>query len=343
MNKGFTKLEIILGSIILLFTIGFLSTKNLNLSKENLLRQRFNKFVTLLNDKNYSEAYSFYSSSIKGKRSLEDYVKTAKESLNTGKQVVAVNNIFVKDDVGYIDRNNTICEDANCTDRKELRGYKKWIFENNNWYYSPPDPLCLRDKPYDNPPEFSRVLSLIQQRLDKDMSSKGMRLYDFSFFNCLNIQYSDLSEVEGMFLFDPNHSSLEKLDILVKNSYKENDDLLTAFLLSHEVYHAMNYLKKVNYGDKISCIDDEVDAFAFQLIFTQVLNTQEQQSISQRIYAGYYQSVVPLKMISDLWIIKNNADRYCGNNNDCYIKKLTTDIKSTITSNPYYQKQCGLN
>jgi len=146
-----------------------------------------------------------------------------------------------------------------------------------------------------------------------------------------------------MFLFDPNHSSLEKLDILVKNSYKENDDLLTAFLLSHEVYHAMNYLKKVNYGDKISCVDDEIDAFAFQLIFTQVLNTQEQQSISQRIYAGYYQSVAPLKMVSDLWTIKNNADKYCGNNNDCYIKKLTSDIKNTVINSPYYQKECGIN
>lgn len=37
---------------------------------------------------------------------------------------VTINNIVIKDSVGYIDRNNTVCEDDNCTTRKELRGYK---------------------------------------------------------------------------------------------------------------------------------------------------------------------------------------------------------------------------
>lgn len=344
MNKGFSKLEIILIGIILLFTIGFLGTKNLSLfvSKENLLRQRFNKFVSLLDDKNYSEAYNFYSSSIKNKGSLEDYIKDVKESPNIGKQKVTINNIVIKDNIGYVDRNNTVCEDNNCITRKELRGYKRWVFENSNWYYSPPDPLCIRDTPFEKAPEFDRALSLVRQRIDTSASAKGIN-YDFSFFNCLNIQYSDLTDAEGLFLFDPNHSSLDKLNIIVKSSYKENDDLLTAFLLSHEAYHAMNYLKMVENGDKASCVDNEVDAFAFQLLFTQTLNSQEKKSISQRFSEGYPRLVTPLKMMWDLWTIKNSTDLYCGNNNDCYIKKLTTDLKNSITNDPYYQKECGLN
>lgn len=345
MDRGFTKLEIILVGIILLFAIGFLSTKALNLIGGNrfTLEQRFNKLISLQNDKNYSEAYNFYSSSIKNKGSLEDYIKGAKENSNTGKQNVIINNIVINDNIGYIDRSSTICEDNNCDIKKEVRGYKKWVFENGNWYYSPPDPPCIRDKPYDKPPEFDRALSLVKQRVNSFLSSKGINEYDFSFFNCLDIKYSNLSDQEGLFTFDPKDSSLEKLQILVNNSYKENDDLLTAFLLSHEAYHAGNFLNMVNTGEEMSCIDNEVNAFSSQLLFVQTLNPQEHKSINQRFNEGYFQLNPPLKMMWDLWIIKENADRYCGANSDCYNKKITADIKNTVTSNPYYQKQCGQN
>lgn len=343
MNKGFSKLEIILIGIILLFTIGFLGTKNLSLfvSKENLLRQRFNKFVSLLDDKNYSEAYNFYSSSIKNKGSLEDYIKDVKESPNIGKQKVTINNIVIKDNIGYVDRNNTVCEDNNCITRKELRGYKRWVFENSNWYYSPPDPSCIRDEPYEKPPELERALSLFKQRYS-DKFGKGND--DDSIFNCLDIQYAALDNTEGIFTFDKNKSSLDRLSIYVDNSYKIKDDILTAFLLSHEINHASNYLIQLNNGTEFPCYDFEISAFQTQLMFLGSLTQEEQDSLVGRIATMDYGNNNPLMMVKTFTDFSGNARYACGSYSpDCYSKKMTDQIVNMVKSNPYYQKQCGQN
>ena len=53
MKKGFTKLEIILGVIIVFSIIGYLWSKNVFISKENLLRQRYYKYVSLIDSGDY--------------------------------------------------------------------------------------------------------------------------------------------------------------------------------------------------------------------------------------------------------------------------------------------------
>ena len=75
MKNGFTKLEIILVGIILLITIGYFGNKNIFVSKENLLRQRYNKYVSLIDNGDYSGAYNYLSSSSKAKNPLDSYKK----------------------------------------------------------------------------------------------------------------------------------------------------------------------------------------------------------------------------------------------------------------------------
>lgn len=347
MNKRFTKLEIILIGIILIFVIGFFGTKNFNLfvSKENLLRQRFNKFLSLQNDKNYSESYTFLSSSVKDKPSLEEYTKSLS---NISSQKVIINKIIIKDNIAYIDRNNVILENGIY---KTLRGYKKWVFENGNWYLSNPGPWCLREEMYEMPPEFKRALSLIDQRFTVWFKSSGL-VSPFrennpdnpSFFDCLNIQYSDTAGAEGLFTFDENSSDIENLHIYVNRSYVNSDDLLTAFLLMHETTHAFNYLQKVINGTSITCIDDEVNAFNLQLLFTGVINSGERESLNTRLRQGYQNLNNPLKINSDLITLRDQAQRICKTNtfDSCTMNAVVPLIEKMVRSNPYYQKQCNL-
>ncbi len=345
MNKKFTKLEIILVGIILLFTIGFLGTKNLSLfeNRENLLKQTYNKYVSLMNDKNYSELYGLNSSSVKNQTSQEDFIKSFNPSYpNTATQKITINNIVIKDNVGYIDRNNTVCEDGNCNTKKEVRGYKKWVFENGNWYYLPPDPQCIRDNPYDKPPEFDRALSLFKQRYT-DKFGKSANDHT-SFFNCLDIQYTTLNDAEGMFSFDESKSSPERLSIYVDYSYKIKDDILTAFLLSHEIFHAGVYLSKLNFGSELSCYDNEIRAFQQQAAFISALNQEEQDSIVGRLYAMDYGNNNPLILIKAILDFSGRATAICGwNAPDCSWKEMTDQITNMVKSNPYYQKQCSSN
>lgn len=348
MNRGFTKLEIILTGIVLLFLVGFLSTKNLNLfiSKESLLRQRYNKYVSLLDDKNYSEAYNLYSSSFKNERSHEDFINSAKKSTDIGRQKVTINKIVIKNNIGFIVRNNTVCVDSNCTTTKELRGYKRWVLENGNWYYSPPDPLCIREEMFDMSPEFKRALSLINQRFSSWFKKNGLENpNDISFFNCVNIQYSDTADAEGIFTFDENNSNIENLHIYVNPSYMSSDDLLTAFLLTHETKHALNYLNKVTLGNSIGCIDDEVGAFYNQLLLTGLITPEEGNSLDARLKKDYRNPSNQLKIYWDLLVLRDQAEQICGTNqfDDCTMKEVVPLIEKMVKSNPYYQKQCGLN
>ena len=263
-----------------------------------------------------------------------------KESPNIGKQKVTINNIVIKDSVGYIDRNNTVCEDDNCTTRKELRGYKKWVFEDGNWYYSPPDPLCIREAPYEMPEEFKRALSLIKQRT---ISKMGDKVGDFSMNNCLDIQYANLDNVEGLFTFDENKSSMDRLTIFVDNSYKIKDDVLTAFLLSHEMSHAGIYLSTLNNGLVMSCYENEIKAFQDQLMMLGAFNQEEQDSLVGRIATTNYSNNDPLMTVKGFLDFSGRAMSICGvSNPDCYSKQMNNQITNMVKNSSYYQKQCNL-
>lgn len=344
MNKGFTKLEIFLLMILVTSVVVFLLNKNTKLFSPNnefSLRDRYNKLTSLINSKSFSEAYDFFNSSTKSIYSRDEYINVNSENPNISNQRVTINNVTIRDNVGFIDRSNESCSDSKCTSKVETRGYKKWVFENGNWYYSIPDPRCIREEMYDMPEEFKRALSLIKQRLSNKM---GDNSGDFSFFNCLNIQYSDLKDAEGVFTFVPGQSSIDKLNILVNKSYTSSDDLLTALLLSHEALHASNYLDLVSNNIKTDCVDEEVKAFTMQLIFSASLTEGEMKSLNLKLKQGYYNIDNQLKIMWDLLTYRDYARKMCKtvDYDDCFFKYFNLKAKNMIVSNPFYQKQCNL-
>jgi len=298
------------------------------------LEKRVQEYNAFIKEGKYSDAYGYLSENYKAELPKETILKDI--------QKYTLGEVITKDDTLYVKSIRTACENNDCTKKITLQGYKKWVFEKGNWYLTNDAIGCIRDIPYAKPAEFDRALSLYTQRINSYRVSKGLEEEDYSYFNCLNIQYSDSINEEGFFTFDSNGSSVDDLQIFVNSSYKEKDDMLTAFLLSHEIYHVFSYLNEVIYGDKLDCIDEEVNAFSNQLFFSQTLNQQEKDILNLRFQEGYYQISPPLKMMWDLWAIKKNADQICGSDSNCYDKQLTGEIKNKVKSNPYYQKQCGI-
>jgi len=341
-SNGFTKLEAILIGLILLFIVGFFASKysNLFISKENLLAKRYNELTSLLSSNDYAEAYGYFSAETKREYTLNEYIKSQKGTKESStKQDVTVNNIIVENNTGYIDRTISICEDDNCTNNKIIRGYKQWVFENGNWFYDAEEPTCIRKEMYDMPEEFIRAMSLFKQRYS-DKFGKG----DDSIFNCLDVQYTQLNNAEGIFTFDVNKSSMDRLSIYVDNSYKVKDDVLTAFLLSHEINHAGNYLRTLNTGEEFSCYDLETGAFQTQYMFLGSLNSEEQDSIVGRIATTNFGNNNPLLLINTFLNFTGNATHFCGSGpSDCFNKKIIDQITKMVKSNPYYQKQCGFD
>ena len=337
-----SKLEKIFAGIIILVGIFFVINnfpKQL-LSKEAHLEKRYLEFVDLMGKNDYAGAYGYFSASVRNKGSYEDFKEsTANEKGKT--QAVEIVEITIRGIVGYIDRYNTVCDGGN--DCLTVRGYKRWVYENGDWYESLSDPVCIREEKHYMAPEFERALSLYYQRIGKLHVKNGYKNFDDSMKNCLEIKYGDVNDAEGVFTFDSEKTSLEKYTIMVDRSYKANDDILTAFLLAHEIIHAINHQDRIAYNSEISCIEDEVEAFRNQLAFSASLNTQEWNSISKRIDAGYTNPNSSLQLIKDLHKIENAVMAYCGyNNQNCYEDKLVKDLENWVRSNPYYQKQCGL-
>lgn len=214
---------------------------------------------------------------------------------------------------------------------------------------------CPRNEPYKLAPEFERARSLRQQRLEE----AGYEL-DHSFYNCINIEYSDTlstNQAEGLFYFDEN-SSISNLKILVDSSYKLKDDLLTATLLQHEFVHVGQFVKKLRTGESRSCIDQEVEAFIWELDFLATLTSEEKTSLEQRLNyyrKGGYKNDASENFLAQLNLLidfERKSSNYCSskyktndddlNWNKCFISKrweLVTDMVSTST---FYKRQCGL-
>lgn len=309
-------------------------TFSLSSKYKESLEKRVQGYNALIKEGKFSDAYNYISESYRA--------ESPKESILKDIQKYTLGEIITKDNGLYVRSIRTVCENIDCTKKLILNGYKKWIFENGNWYLTN-DPIgCIKDIPFSRPAEFDRALSLYSQRINSYLTSRGLDEWDFSYFNCIDIKYSDSIEADGVFTFDTKESSLDNMEILVSSDYKEKDDMLTAFLLSHEIYHVFSYINEVNYGDKKDCIDEEVNAFSNQLSFSQTLNLQEKNILNLRLQEGYYKISPPLKMMWNLWEIKKNADRICGSDSNCYDKQLTLGIKNKVENNPYYQKQCGI-
>lgn len=194
---------------------------------------------------------------------------------------------------------------------------------------------CNRTEMYSMPPEFSRAISIIEQRT-ADPTFMG------DFKNCLNIQYKDLQaeglNAEGVFLFDDSISSPNNLVMYVDSSYKEYDDYLTAILLVHEITHAMQFYR----GTDKSCVEKEVSAFYNELVLYVKLNSEERKSIDARIYSQTSELSEPVKNVSNLLDIGLVASNGCNGNAECILGNYKTLLREMITESPFYQKQCNL-
>ena len=176
------------------------------------------------------------------------------------------------------------------------------------------------------PPEFERAISLIIQRFSQRINPTNFDENIKSVKNCLSVSYSpDIKKnnAEGLFYFDEN-STKEKLNILVSDTYKANDDILTALLLTHEITHALQYV----YNDKSSCYEQEASAFVNQVHFFTVLNEAERDSLVARATVGGSSEIDDLFDLMESFIKLNRNDPYGS-------------ILKIVKENPYYQEQCA--
>lgn len=224
----------------------------------------------------------------------------------------------------------------------------------------PDENVCYRAKPYNNLPEFNRVISIIIQRFEQNAVTYGVAKADpfiealKSVNNCLDIRYADLTKenADGFFLFDPN-SSVNDLKIIVDNSYINYDDLLTATLLIHELQHAEEFVNFKTTGFENTCVDKEINAFMREAILLGSFNLEEKKSISQRIANNpnansAYRSLAYLTGdLSKNALKRCNINPYSSSLKDqeavCYLREQQNLLREMITNNVFYQKQCATN
>jgi len=344
----FSKLEIALIFFVLLLVAGSgIYTKSMNFSvmslfsKKAALKQRYERLNYLIANREIGQYYDeMISPKEKSKLDRERFINEAGDKKPL-KQTITTHSITIKDNIGYIDRTLTECTDANCNNKIEKRIYKKWEFKEGNWYQVGTE-YCIRDIPYSMPPEFERALSLLKQRQDQ----KDGEPNDWQYLNCVDIQYKSIPNAEGYFKFDQN-STLDRLTIFVDNSYKLKDDLLTAFLLSHELNHVLNFLVAIEEGTtfeemRSDCYYLEISAFTSQLNFLVfAMNTEERNSLIYRLSTLEYNEKNPLQLVKTFGVFISNSFSRCGQNTECLNRLMGEYITQMVESNPYYQKQCA--
>lgn len=223
--------------------------------------------------------------------------------------------------------------------------------------------LCNRTDYYPMPPEFKRAISLIAQRTDQSLASdpvngkrtpeeeeilKKMGKYQY----CLDIQYKNLSgyNAEGIFTIDPN-STPDRLTIFVDNSYKSNDDLLTALLLDHEITHARQYyydilgidsiVAKANDDPSDHCFNKEIEAFMSQYVTLTTLNKEEVKSLYYRIQDDSNSNLAYGNVVQTLSYALLAYNQCNSLTNSCAASLIQSNITNYVKSSPYYQKQCS--
>lgn len=234
-------------------------------------------------------------------------------------------------DVAHIDRTLMTCNDKECTSIKDItRSFRRYQYEGGHWYYDPVNVYCPRSTNYQMEPEFSRALSLIEQRYFANIQNTESKDIFNEITHCLDISYAkadtEMGGAEGLFRFVPGQSP-ERLAISVSPRYKSTDDLLTAVLLSHEVTHAINYIVGLESGKPLSCFEDEATAFTVEIEFLARLNKGEMSSLQTRLNTGESREVFG---IVDTLIRVGQ-----GKGKDLHEKAL-----NYVIQNPYYQKQC---
>lgn len=205
---------------------------------------------------------------------------------------------------------------------------------------------CIRENLYPIAPEFKRALSLIDQRLSVNVAK--------IIYNCLDIRYSTEADgvgAEGIFVFNPEQVEDNKLTILVSPRYQNQSDLLTAFLLSHEISHAVRYYiystgsSNVDLISSEGCFEDEALAFTNQLLFLGSLNKGELNSLVAVITSDNEF----LSQSQEINFLKNYFFTIGSSDFDKCVRLDFSEMFSCskekflniVKSEPYYQEQCN--
>lgn len=265
--------------------------------------------------------------------SEEEYLKGFKQYWGDKHQKVIMHSYKADGANAYADRTIRVCSDENCQNVESTsRAFKKYYYENGRWLMKGEDFYCPRTTNYEMEPEFSRALSLIEQRAteaDAD-SAETFKTY-VEVIHCLQIRYAttdaDMNQAEGVFHFIPGQSA-ETLSIVVSPRYKSKDDILTATLIMHEFTHAVNYVSGLYDGKHTDCYLDEAQAFSNQNWFLTVLNNEEKQSLLARMRVGGSPELVGIANVLQ------TVPRMKG---ATYEEQALNFVKA----NPFYQKQCG--
>lgn len=280
-------------------------------------------------EKDIREIYeNFLSSSFKNSTSESEFVSNSlansrSEGVQAGKY--DIHGISIDGTEGYVDRTVYSCSDTSCTNViSKSRMFRKYVYENQKWLMTDEPVVCPRKQMYDMEPEFSRAISLVSQRLPSDNNAQTYK-------NCLNVRYATSDEkmgtAEGLFQFVPGQSPL-KLDIIVSPKYQVKDDLLTAFLLAHEMVHANNYVLGLVQGKTVGCFEDEASAFSQEALFLTKLNQEEINSLNGRLANSASPEVVSLR---------NTLLSITGYKGSSLYERALNYVKSS----PSYQSQCA--
>lgn len=316
---------VVIGICLFIFKYGVTEYKRFT------LRQAYEKYIKLQGEQNYDELYKYLNPIIKEKLSKREYLARTLNWKKPTSWKYKINKIEINGDRGIVDATVKYCFKQNCEEGnfKKNTGNYYFVHINGKWL-SDEGQLCDRVVPYDNPEEFNRAVSLIIQRYSESQRSedkefgklfKGIR-------NCLDIKYSSekkkTDNTEGYFTFS-NDSVANKLSIYVSPDYQTKDDIVTATLLVHEMYHALLY----SGGNDIfvPCIENEANAFIMSYNFGYILNEEEKNSVASRLALG---SSDKINMFASL----NNA----------ILKTPGLDLREQfinyVKNNPRYIEQC---
>lgn len=323
---------------------------------ESSLERKNIQLLKLENEADYGEIYDeFIDPTLKNRYSREEYVSNlAERREKNGLRYSKINTheILIRGQEGYIDRTRLDCYNNDCTEKEQKRENRKWIYKNNNWYLTGESPLCIKDRATVASPEFERALSLLSQRYQE--SSDSERDTYIEIIKCTNIEYASPSESgdeEGFFYFDDSISSPNNLVIKVNPKYQYYDDLSTAFLLSHELVHAKQFVELLKYNKERSCVDQETQAFLQQVNFSAYLNDEETRSLVTRA-EKISNNNTQLQIYADLINMTGDSvyectrgqykNTYSESDFNCVQERVIEKIRQMIIQTPAYQEQCGL-
>ena len=218
--------------------------------------------------------------------------------------------------------------------------------------------FCRRKTSFTIEPRFTRALSLLIERTSNSNpqnATLALRTYLGSIAPCLDIQYcSDpqMQSAEGYFTFSEETANRDRLLICVSESYKQEDDLLTATLIAHEATHAIQFVLDATgttYGKiyQKTCYGKESMAFTEEVLFLKSLTQGELESVFARMFdASLANSKIGgIRSLVNIAIQSGERCREYKYNTEnttlCTIALITTNMEKMVRSSPFYQTECA--